>query len=437
MGGAEVTDKAKLSFRRRRSEGAAFDPWRVLVVDDDPDVHVMTGILLRDFLFEGRSFEPVPARSALEALAIVAADPDIPVGLIDVVMEAPDSGLVLVRRIREELGNRRIRLILRTGQPGGAPERDVVQGWDVNDYRNKSEMTAQKLFTALVAAVRAWRDIVRVSRMAEELGGLNVTLEQRVADRTQALNEAKEAAEQALARETEAKRQLRQFLSMMSHEFRTPLAVIDSAAQMLLLNAERTAPTRPRLETIRSGVRRLTGLIDTCLADEQLESGRIVLQDGDVDVVALLESAVGQHRAAHSDREIRLTAPAPLAVRGDGGLLGLVFDNLIGNALKYSAADAPVEIAADDDGGDATITIADRGLGIPAEDLGRVFDRFFRAGNVGNRPGTGIGLHMARQIVEMHGGAIAVRNRGDGGTVFTVTLRLGATASGRRQGAGS
>ncbi len=421
-GAATRTGKAKLPLGRRRVE-TGVEPWRVLVVDDDPEVHAMTAVLLRDFLFEGRSFAPVTARSSAEALAAAAADPDIPVALIDVVMEAPDSGLVLVRRIREELGNRRMRLILRTGQPGSAPERDVIQGWDVNDYKSKTEITAQKLFTALVAAVRSWRDIARVSQMAEELGGLNTALERRVAERTRALNEAKEAAERALARETEAKRQLRQFLSMMSHEFRTPLAVIDSAAQMLLLAAEASPPMRPRLETIRGGVRRLTGLIETCLADEQLESGRIALQDGAVDLASLLKTTVSLHGTAEPGRDIRLALADCPEIRGDGGLLALVFDNLIGNALKYSPSDAPVEVAAETGGGTVAVTVSDRGIGIPPADIPLVFERFFRAGNVGTRPGTGIGLHLARQIVHMHGGTIAAGHRPGGGSVFTVQLR--------------
>ncbi|MDA8231981.1 MAG: hybrid sensor histidine kinase/response regulator [Magnetospirillum sp.] len=415
-------DKVKLRLRQRpATPGMPAAPWRVLVADDDEQVHQMTRLLLRDFSFEGRPFEPVSARSAAEAADVLRTHPDIPVALIDVVMESPDAGLRLVRRIRDELGNGRLRIILRTGQPGEAPERDVVLGYDVNDYKNKTELTAQKLFTALVGAVRAWNDIVRASTLAEELAGLNASLERKVAERTEALARAKEAAEVALARETTAKRQLRQFLSMMSHEFRTPLAVIDSAAQMLLLRAAETL--RPRLDAIRGGVQRLIGLIDTCLADEQLDSGQIILQEQAFDLKPLLEGVIAQHRNAAPERTIRVECAALPGAWGDPGLLTLVFNNLISNALKYSGDASPVDIGAEDEGGAIRVTVRDQGIGIPEDDLPRVFERFHRAGNAAGVPGSGIGLHMARQIVDLHGGSLAVASRVGSGSTFTVRLR--------------
>jgi len=415
--------KLKLSRRAAAMPEPELDPWRVLVVDDDEQVHEMTRVLLRDFRFEGRRFDPLSARSAAEAATILEADPDIPVALVDVVMETADAGLRLVRRIREEMNNRRLRIILRTGQPGEAPEREVVLGWDINDYKSKAELTAAKLFTALVGGVRAWRDIVRAATLAEELADLNRSLEDKVADRTEALARAKDAAELALARETEAKRQLRQFLSMMSHEFRTPLAIIDSAAQMLIMRArEVSVAMLPRLDTIRAGVHRLIALIDTCLADEQLDAGSIQLHEVALDLGPVLASVVAQHRGS-SDRDIQVEAAALPQVWGDADLLRLVFNNLIGNALKYSPAGRPVEIVAVPDHGAIRVSVSDHGIGIPTEDMPRIFDRFFRAGNVAGVPGSGIGLHMVRQIVELHGGTLQVASRVGDGSCFTVRLR--------------
>ena len=421
---------AKLALSpKSATPSAAADPWRVLVVDDDEQVHEMTRVLLRDFAFDHRPFVAISAYSASEAADILAAQPDIPVALLDVVMETPDAGLRLVRRIREEMDNRTLRIILRTGQPGEAPERDVVLGWDVNDYKSKAELTAARLFTSLVGAVRAWQDIGRARALADELADLNRSLERKVADRTEALAQAKDAAELALARETEAKRQLRQFLSMMSHEFRTPLAIIDSAAQMLILRAREIGGAMlPRLDTIRAGVHRLIDLIDTCLADEQLESGRIQLREAAFDLAPVLAAAADQHRAA-SQREIRVEIEPLPAAWGDAGLLKLVFNNLIGNALKYSPSDAAVDIAASVEYGVIQVTIGDRGIGIPEADLPHIFDRFFRAANTTGIPGSGIGLHMVRQIVDLHGGTIGAANRPGEGTVVTVRLRSAPAGS--------
>lgn len=421
----------KLALKNRVTAPAApaEAPWRVLVVDDDDQVHAMTRVLLRDFSFDGRGFAMVPAASAAEAARILAAEPDIPVALLDVVMESPDAGLKLVRHIREDLGNRHIRIVLRTGQPGEAPERDVVLAHDINDYKSKSELTAQKLFTTLVGAVRSWRDIATITRLNRELEGLNASLEQKVEERTAELAEsrdalalAKDRAELALSRETEAKQQLRQFLSMVSHEFRTPLAIVDSAAQMLMMRAEQTETSMlPRLETIRGAVQRLVDLIATCLADEQLESGRIVLQERALELRPILEAAVNHHRTAAPGRDIALAVEPLPAVWGDSGMLALVFNNLVGNALKYS--EKAVELSARPDHDGILVQVRDHGIGIPADDVSRIFDRFFRAGNAHKFSGSGIGLHMVRQIVDLHGGSISVDSRINRGTIFTVRLR--------------
>ncbi|HLO75889.1 MAG TPA: response regulator, partial [Magnetospirillum sp.] len=189
--------KLSLKLKMRPAETAAaqpaLPPWRVLVVDDDEQVHAMSRVLLRDFVFDGRGFEMLSASSAAEAARILADDADIPVVLLDVVMESPDAGLKLVRHIREDLGNRVIRIILRTGQPGEAPERDVMLAHDINDYKSKAELTAQKLFTALVGAVRSWRDIATIAQLNAELAGLNASLEHKVAERTAELQDSRDA----------------------------------------------------------------------------------------------------------------------------------------------------------------------------------------------------------------------------------------------------
>ncbi|WP_239988556.1 sensor domain-containing diguanylate cyclase [Paramagnetospirillum kuznetsovii] len=163
-------------------------PWPVLVVDDEPDVHAMTKVLLRDLRFKDRPFEVVSALSAAEARRILAERDDIPVVLLDVVMETPDAGLELVRYIREDLGNGRIAIVLRTGQPGEAPESEIMLAYDINDYRAKTELTAQKLFTALVGGLRSWTNLTTIEAM-------NISLEQRVEERTSQLDRARRFAE--------------------------------------------------------------------------------------------------------------------------------------------------------------------------------------------------------------------------------------------------
>lgn len=133
--------------------------WKVLLVDDEPEVHDVTRLVLSGFRFEGRGLDIISAMSEYEARQRLEDLDDVALILLDVVMEDDHSGLRLVEHIREELHNRDVRIVLRTGQPGQAPEHEVVDRYDINDYKEKTELTAQKLSTAVYAALRAWRDL--------------------------------------------------------------------------------------------------------------------------------------------------------------------------------------------------------------------------------------------------------------------------------------
>ncbi|PCK31536.1 DUF3369 domain-containing protein [Pseudoalteromonas piscicida] len=138
--------------------------WDILVVDDEEDIHQVTKLVLSGFKFESRALRFHHAYSAQEAKSILKAEKNISVGLIDVVMESNHAGLDLVRYIRDELENYDIRLVLRTGQPGEAPEESVIRDYDINDYKNKTELTAVKLKTLLYSALRAHRDIQTIEK---------------------------------------------------------------------------------------------------------------------------------------------------------------------------------------------------------------------------------------------------------------------------------
>jgi len=136
------------------------DGWKILIVDDEPGVHDVTKLALDNFEFEGKGLELFHAYTAFEAIRLLDSHPDIAVALIDVVMEDEHAGLKLVRYIRKEFGNSLIRLILRTGQPGQAPERIVIRDYDINDYKDKAELTVQKLYSSILTSLRSYRDLL-------------------------------------------------------------------------------------------------------------------------------------------------------------------------------------------------------------------------------------------------------------------------------------
>ena len=137
--------------------------WKVLIVDDEEAIHSVTKLALKHLVFENKAIEFISAYSAAEAKSILQTQQEIAVILLDVVMEEDDSGLKLAKYIRCDLGNRMVRIILRTGQPGQAPEEQVILEYDINDYKEKTELTARKLYSAMVTALRSYQDLMRIS----------------------------------------------------------------------------------------------------------------------------------------------------------------------------------------------------------------------------------------------------------------------------------
>lgn len=138
--------------------------WKIIIADDEKDVHEVTKMALAGIEFFGKTVQLLSSFSARETVDLLRQNPDTAVILLDVVMEEDDAGLKAVKQIREELENRQVRIVLRTGQPGKAPEKDVILNYDINNYLAKSEITAQKLFTTVIASLRAYSNLEEVSR---------------------------------------------------------------------------------------------------------------------------------------------------------------------------------------------------------------------------------------------------------------------------------
>lgn len=148
---------------------AKLAPWNVLVVDDEPDVHQVTRLALANIDFLGRPLELISCYTGKEALQALRERSDIALILLDVVMESENAGLEVARIIREDLQNHHVRIILRTGQPGVAPERQVIETYDINDYKAKTELTRDKLFTAVLGSLRSYNDIMTIEHQRSML----------------------------------------------------------------------------------------------------------------------------------------------------------------------------------------------------------------------------------------------------------------------------
>jgi serine phosphatase RsbU (regulator of sigma subunit) len=196
-------------------------PWKVLIVDDEEDIHAMTRLALNDFYFAGKKLKIFQAMSGIEAQKILVTEPEIATAFIDVVMETDDAGLQLIDFIRNELKYPLIRLILRTGQPGLAPEHKIIEQYDIDDYKDKSMLTAGKLYTTMRLALKSYSDIKKLAQLSQ-------TLEQKVQERTAqlakankeitTLNEQLKSENIHLSAELNVSRQLQQMLLPKSSE---------------------------------------------------------------------------------------------------------------------------------------------------------------------------------------------------------------------------
>lgn len=242
-----------------------------------------------------------------------------------------------------------------------------------------------------------------------------------------ALSQQAAMLEEKLAHEQRLTRLQHDFVSMASHEFRTPLTVIDGQAQRLAKTSERASAQEivTRAGQIRRAVLRMTTLIDYLLNSSHLvEHGpELYFHPAEIDLRVVLHEVCHLHReVAPRARLVEAFGADPLPMRGDAKLLFQVFSNLIANAIKYSPDGGPVRVAGTNERENVVVTVADRGIGIPEQDLAQVFDRFNRGSNVSGVVGTGVGLYLVKMVVDLHGGEVVVESGAGEGTRFTVRL---------------
>lgn len=218
----------------------------------------------------------------------------------------------------------------------------------------------------------------------------------------------------------------RQFISMLSHEIRSPLAVIDSTAQLLALKLGDNSPNTALLARIRRGASRLGDLLENSLTQDRINSKNFVLHHDRVDLEQLLTSSLEHAELLTRQPNIHIQMPAPLPqIEGDQALLRIMLNNVVGNAIKYSPPGTRIDLAVESQGDEfCVLRVCDQGPGIPAEDLPHIFERFHRGKNAKDVPGAGLGIPLVEKIVKHHRGRSEINCPDTGGTHFTIYLPL-------------
>jgi signal transduction histidine kinase len=265
-----------------------------------------------------------------------------------------------------------------------------------------------------------------LSTKSDELERYRDELEQQVNERTRQLHVKAQDLVTALIKEQHASRLQKDFVSMISHEFRTPVAIIDMAAQRILRKKQALLDGNAVEEFangVRRNVQRLTGLIDRTLTLSKFDEGKIDLSPQRFDLAHLLDTICVQQRKLDPSTPIHIQVEPELpSIVGDMQLLEQVFTNLIGNAVKYSPDKSAVVVRAGHEEGQVRVEVIDQGIGIPEKETSKLFERYFRASNARVIAGTGLGLSITKEMVELHNGSLRVVTAEGKGSAFIVTL---------------
>jgi len=229
-----------------------------------------------------------------------------------------------------------------------------------------------------------------------------------------------------LAREKELSQLKSNFVSMVSHEFRTPLGIIQSSTELLRDFHGKMEPDErdEQLQSVIRNTRRMAGMMEGVLVLSRLDAGKLDFQPASLDLNVFFRRVIDEVLSATSRRcpiELSLNS-VPREAQADERLLGHIFTNLLSNGIKYSEAGAVVHFFVARVGANAVCVIRDKGIGIPEEDRQHLFKAFHRGSNVGTCPGTGLGLLLVKRCADLHGGTVQVESRIGEGTTVTVTL---------------
>jgi signal transduction histidine kinase len=427
-----------------KSLSQADHPWHVLVVDDDEVVHSSTEIALAHVGVEGRKLQLSHAYTAHEALEMVEKHPELAVALVDVVMETSDAGLRLVQQIRQLPGRSALRLILRTGQPGYAPELETIQHYDINDYWSKLDQSRTKLLVGLTTAIRSFRQFADIEAQRDALVRLNEQLEAAIqAERQavqarvqaeQALVEMRESAESEIGRRTnellDTVRSLETFNHMVAHDLRGPLSGVSGLTNLIKRRLESGDTDQiPRwLDLVSTQTERLSTMVGALLELSRLARSPVQRRAcvlGDLAREAL-EAVHSSSPQAVEGISFEIDATPTVAV--DPQLMRQVFVNLIGNAAKFSrGVPAPVvRVTAEQQAQQVVVRVVDNGVGFDAERATGLFQPFVRLHGEGYQ-GAGMGLATVKRIVEMHAGRVCAESAPGQGATFRFSLPDGTS----------
>ncbi len=396
--------------------------WKIFIVDDEKDVHQLTRFVLEDYIYQNKPLEFLSAYSASDAREIITQHDDIAVIFLDVVMETNDAGLKLITYIRQH--NKFARIILRTGQPGYAPEKQVILEYDINDYKNKTELTDQKLFTVITASLRSYSDIMTIESYRQ-------SLENKVSERTVELKNKNEILVKLNEELVALNQEKNEFLGIAAHDLKNPLSAIQSLANLIRM-AINDFPQDKIVEfaaMIENSSQRLFALIQNLLDVNAIESGSTHISLATYDILPFFQNVIHNYLKPAEDKNIEIKfnfVEETHLILADENAISQVLDNLVSNAIKYSPHGKTVYMILSKTDDKVICEIKDEGPGLNEKDLSKLFGKFARLTPrpTGDEHSTGLGLFIVKKLIEIMKGNVWCESRLGIGTSFIAEFPL-------------
>ncbi len=387
---------------------------KILIADDENDVITITKLALNDFKFQEKNLHFFEASNKEEAKAIIHENDDIALIFLDVVMENNYDGLELVKYIREDLKNDLVQIVLRTGQPGYAPEREIISNYKINFYQTKSELTDNKLFTLTSSLLHSYHAL-------KTIHNYNINLKHVIAEQTQHLRTKNEELQNVIASKNK-------LFSIIAHDLVNSFNSLLGFSDILRLQCE-TLPAE-KIKQFAEIIWKTSGstynLLSNLLEWSRIQTGTINLTPQKVSLLNLITSNVNLHQlqARQKNLTINFTCNESINVYCDSFMINTVLRNLISNGIKFTKKGG-ININVSKNNDECLIEISDTGVGISAEILSELFsiENVSTKGTDGES-GTGIGLVLCREFVTLNKGTISVTTEINKGTTFLVTLPL-------------
>ena len=410
-----MAETASYTFASDDTQSPNMKPatWKLIIVDDDKDIHTVTKLALKDLKFKGMSISFESAYSAKEAIEILKTQSDFAIVLLDIGMETSDAGLEVANFIRQQLNDDITRIIIRTGQPGDVPEREIIDNYDINDYKSKTDLTIDKLFISIRTAIAQYAQI-------NELALLNEELEDRVA---QAIAKQKEQQEKLFIQNRNI--QMNELLNMIAHQWRQPLSrisAVTSQLKMSLALGEIDIDTfNEQVDRIEKYTNELSATIDEFRTMYE-PSHRIC----SISLRNLLEKSAAIISNSFKEQNISISIKGEeylLKTLVTGELYQVVL-NILKNSqeafLEHKSSPAKIDIDVHEAKDKLHIKVKDNAGGIDDDTFKHIFDPYFSTKE--GKHGHGLGLYMSKSIVEQQCQGELLADNVEGGTCFTIII---------------